>query len=46
LSETTLLGVAVDIGAATEQVLVLPVKEWQSRNLDRFHKRPAVFLIG
>ena len=46
LAATTLLGVAVDIGASSEQVMVLPVKKWQSQNVDKLHKRPAVFLIG
>jgi 16S rRNA (cytidine1402-2'-O)-methyltransferase len=46
LSLNTLLGVAVDIGAASEEIMVLSVKKWKNKNLDELHKRPAVFLIG
>lgn len=46
LNQKSMLGVAVDIGSESEEIIVQPVLQWSKMKLDKFHKRPAVYLIG
>ena len=41
----TLLCIACDLTAKNEEILTLPIADWQVINKS-FHKRPAVFLLG
>lgn len=40
------LCVCVDLDAPTMQVINYSKSEWQNIDLDQFHKRPALFLLG
>lgn len=42
----TLLGVAADLTLASEEIVVLPVARWRSRDLAGYQNRPAIFLLG
>ncbi len=40
------LCVCIDLDAPTMQIINLPKSGWNAIDLDQFHKRPAVFLLG
>ena len=42
---TTRLAVAADMTAATESVESRPVRDWRGRDLARYDKRPALFIL-
>ena len=46
LAPTTLLGLACDLGAPTQTILMRPVSVWKSKPRPDLHKRPTVFFIG
>lgn len=46
LQPQTLLMVACDLCDATEEILVLSIKDWKKVESQKFHKRPAIFGIG
>jgi 16S rRNA (cytidine1402-2'-O)-methyltransferase len=46
LQPNTLLCVACDLNNAEEDIKTQPVKLWEKNNFEKYHKRPAIFLIG
>ncbi len=40
------LCVAVDIQETTQEINTHPVKSWKKIDADKYHKRPAVFILG
>lgn len=46
LSANTKLCVAIDINADSEYIKTMSVSDWKKIDLNPFHKRPAMFLIG
>jgi 16S rRNA (cytidine1402-2'-O)-methyltransferase len=46
LNNSDLLCVCVDLDSPTMQVVNYSKSEWQNIDLDQFHKRPAIFLLG
>ena len=42
----TLMAVAADLTLATEEIAMLPVAGWRRRDVERYHNRPAIFLLG
>jgi 16S rRNA (cytidine1402-2'-O)-methyltransferase len=46
LNPNTELSVSIDINSETEENIRLPLLKWKKMDVNRFHKRPAVFVIG
>jgi 16S rRNA (cytidine1402-2'-O)-methyltransferase len=46
LNDNSHLSMSIDINASTEQNIRKSIKEWKKEDLDNFHKRPAVFILG
>lgn len=46
LSPQTLLCVACDINAPTEDIKTMPLSAWAKQDLKKYHKRPTIFLLG
>ncbi len=46
LNPNTKLCIACDLDSPQSTVMVLSVTEWSKQNVDQFHKRPAIFVIG
>lgn len=46
LKDQVSLCVACDLTMETEEVLTLPISKWRQENIQRFHKRQVVFVLG
>ena len=46
LQADIMLCVAVDIQETTQEINSHPIKSWKNRDVDKYHKRPAVFILG
>lgn len=46
LQPQTLLCVACDLNNPEEDIRTFPVRLWQKENFTKYHKRPAIYLIG
>jgi 16S rRNA (cytidine1402-2'-O)-methyltransferase len=46
LKPHTLMSVSLDLTGDKQEVKTLSIKDWKGQNLDKYHKQPAVFVIG
>jgi len=46
VKDQLLLCVACDLTGSTEEVMTLPISRWKQENLERFHKRQVVYVLG
>lgn len=46
LRPQTRLCVAVDIGLPSQEIYTLPISKWEKANFKKYHKRPAIVIIG
>ncbi|HMQ05968.1 MAG TPA: SAM-dependent methyltransferase [Saprospiraceae bacterium] len=40
------LCIATDILSPTMEIATMPVRKWKKEDIERFHKKPSVFLVG
>jgi 16S rRNA (cytidine1402-2'-O)-methyltransferase len=46
LKDQAILCAAVDLTMETQEVITMPISRWKQENVERFHKRQVVFVLG